>query len=111
MIRNLKKLRIEAGISQQQLAGVLGVSQQSVNKYENHNVEPEISILIAMADYFGTTVDYLVGRISDKTEDALQHDVLALTETEVGLIKRYRVLSREEKLCVTTLIETYEKLK
>lgn len=64
MIQNLRKLRISKGLSQQQLADVMGISQQSINKYENHNVEPDISALIKIADYFETTIDYLVGHDS-----------------------------------------------
>ncbi|MBR6940533.1 MAG: helix-turn-helix transcriptional regulator, partial [Clostridia bacterium] len=60
---NLKKLRTEFKISQQQLADAIGVSQQSVNKYENQDVEPDISVLIKIADYFSVSVDYLIGRI------------------------------------------------
>lgn len=59
MVKNLKKLRAEYGISQQQLADVIGVSQQSINKFENHNVEPDIETLGAMADYFNVSIDYL----------------------------------------------------
>ena len=61
MLENLKKLREEAGVSQKNLAEVIGVSQQSINKYENHNIEPDIGTLIRIADYFSTSVDYLIG--------------------------------------------------
>lgn len=61
MVERLKELRTEFNISQQQLANVIGVSQQSINKYENHNVEPDIETLKAMADYFNVSIDYLVG--------------------------------------------------
>ena len=37
MVKNLKFLRTNKGLSQQQLAEVIGTSQQSINKYENHN--------------------------------------------------------------------------
>ena len=47
MVKNLKYLRTRYGISQQQLAEIAGVSQQSVNKYENHNIEPDIRTLTA----------------------------------------------------------------
>ena len=57
MIKNLKKLRTEKGVSQQQLASVIGISQQSVNKYENHNIEPDIFTLCALADYFDPSID------------------------------------------------------
>ena len=59
MIRNLKKLRTEKGVSQRQLCEAIGVSQQSINKYENYEIEPDIRTLIMMAQYFDTSVDYL----------------------------------------------------
>ena len=61
MLENLKKLRAELKTSQAVLAEAIGVTQQSINKYENHNVEPDIESLQRMADYFGTTIDYIVG--------------------------------------------------
>lgn len=59
MIRNLKKLRTEKGVSQRQLGEAIGVSQQSINKYENYEIETDIRTLIMMAQYFDTSVDYL----------------------------------------------------
>ena len=59
MLPNLKLLRKEYGISQQRLAEAIGVSQPSINTYENHNIEPGISVLMRMADYFNTSIDFL----------------------------------------------------
>lgn len=109
MVKNLRKLRISRGISQQQLADVMGTSQQSVNKYENHNVEPDISSLIKLADYFETSVDYLIGHIfsSDqhKTED------IEPTSKELALIQDYRRLSKDEQNSVQLIIKNYLKNK
>lgn len=74
-MENLKKLRIEHKISQKQLADVIGVSQQSINKYENHNVEPDISTLKSLANYFNTSIDYLVG-YSDKNTSDINSELL-----------------------------------
>ena len=49
MLPNLKLLRKEYGISQQVLADMMGVSQQSINQYENHSIEPDIALLTQMA--------------------------------------------------------------
>ena len=62
MLENLKLLRSTAGISQKTLADSIGVSQQSINKYENHNIEPDIATLSSIADYFHVSIDFLVGR-------------------------------------------------
>lgn len=60
MLYHLKKLRMERNITQKMLADAIGVSQQSINKYENHNIEPDIETLVRLANYFDTSVDYLV---------------------------------------------------
>lgn len=78
MVANLKKLRNEYNVSQQQLADVIGVSQQSINKYENHNIEPDIDTLKKMADFFNTSIDYLVGYETNKTEFNHTQELLRL---------------------------------
>lgn len=104
MVKNLKKLRIEAGISQQQLADVIGVSQQSINKYENHSIEPDISIIIAIAEYFNTSVDYLVGN----TDIIRKYEVLYtfdLNEKEKDLIEKYRKASEKDRQIVDFVLK------
>lgn len=78
MIANLKKLRNEFNISQQQLADVIGVSQQSINKYENHNIEPDIETLKTMAKFFNTSIDYLVGYKESETKFDNTQELLRL---------------------------------
>lgn len=107
MVKNLRKLRINKGISQQQLADVMGISQQSINKYENHNVEPDISALIKLADYFETSVDYLVGHVPP-SEDGIAVDVEP-TKEEAELIRNYRRLSKEEKESIQFVLKNYLK--
>ncbi len=87
MVKNLKKLRAEYGISQQQLADVIGVSRQSINKYENHNVEPDIETLGAMADYFNVSIDYLVGHDNARSSD---------TDT-AALLRIFNLMSPKQK--------------
>ena len=99
MVKNLKSLRTQAGISQQTLATAIGISQQSVNKYENHSIEPDIATLIAMADYFETTVDYLIGRTNESDNNVR---LSGTTNLEV----RYRRLNERERMCVDTVLNT-----
>ena len=83
------------GISQQALAEALGISQQSVNRYENHKVEPDIDTLIKMADYFGVTVDYLIGR----TESNTLHELYSSS-----IIQKYHSLGKKERDCADAVI-------
>ena len=107
MIANLKNLRNSKGISQQQLADVILVSQQSVNKYENHGVEPDIETLIRIADYFNVSLDYMVGRtdIKEMVEKTKMSD---LSDKETLLIKLFRTLTEKQQDCVISLIDSYE---
>ena len=57
---NLRILRIQMGISQDGLAARLGVSRQSVSKWETGTATPELDKLTAMAGLFGVTLDELV---------------------------------------------------
>ena len=59
---NLYKLRNEKGVTQKELASVLGVTIRTITNYENSSREPNIATLIALADYFDVSLDYLVGR-------------------------------------------------
>lgn len=56
----LLDLRRRAGLSQEQLADQLGVTRQSVSKWESGTAAPELSKLVALSDLFSVSVDYLV---------------------------------------------------
>lgn len=58
----LKELRKKKQISQQKLAIDLNVSQAAISKYEQGLAEPDIRMLKEMSEYFGVSIDYLVGR-------------------------------------------------
>ena len=58
----LKDLRIEKGIGQVYLAKSIGVSKGVISMWENGLREPTMSSLIFLADFFGVSIDFLVGR-------------------------------------------------
>lgn len=98
MLENLRKLRTEAGVTQKQLADAISVSQQSINKYENHNIEPDIRTMILIADFFHTSVDYLIGHGVQSSE---------LSAEEHHMLDEYRRLSRSQQQCVRTVMKSY----
>lgn len=102
VLPNLKLLRKKAGVSQQTLAEAIGVSQQSVNQYENHNIEPDITALSRIADYFHVSIDFIVGREAGKALDTLMY----VKNDEAALIDRFRALTPAEQRCVQTVIDT-----
>lgn len=63
----LKELRRESNKSLKQLSEETGISFRTIQSYELQDRTPAvIDILIALADYFDVTLDYLVGRSDDK---------------------------------------------
>ena len=58
----LKELRSKKGISQLKLALDLGMNQNSISRYENLERGADYNTLIKFANYFGVSIDYLLGR-------------------------------------------------
>lgn len=58
--QRLTKLRMDKKISQEELADLLDVSRQSISKWENDKVYPELSRLLMMSEYFDISLDYLM---------------------------------------------------
>ncbi len=54
------KLRKDKGLSQEAFAEALGVSRQSVSKWESGDVLPDSDKIILMSELFGVTTDYLL---------------------------------------------------
>ena len=106
MLENLKELRKATKTTQNELAEAIGVSQQSINKYENHNVEPDIESLRRMADYFGTTIDYIVGHseLRYKVEDIQNY---ALNDDEAEFIAAYRQLTPSQREAVIGVMRAF----
>ena len=105
MLPNLKKLRLEYGLSQQKLADILHVTQPAIYKYENMNIEPEIAILKQMAAYFDTSIDYIVGNttIRRRIEPTREE---RLNASEQRLVAGYRDLRANERTLVDLTVQT-----
>ncbi|WP_243107433.1 MULTISPECIES: helix-turn-helix domain-containing protein [Anaerotruncus] len=60
-----KKIRVEKNLTQKQVADGIGVAEQAYQRYEYGKTVPSALVLIALADYFDVSLDYLVGRSDD----------------------------------------------
>ena len=65
--KRLKELRKSRGITQLKLAIDLGMNQNSISRYESGEREADYRTLIAFADYFNVSVDYLLERTNNPT--------------------------------------------
>lgn len=96
---NLKHLRKENGITQEKLADVLGVSSQSVSRWELSICYPDLEMLPSIANYFGVTVDSLLSndidskerdrKIFEETIDTLSDDTTDCIDFVMEYCRRY----------------------
>ena len=66
MYRRIRELREDRDLTQKEIALVLGMSQTGYSKYETGENDIPTQILIKLADYYGTSVDYLLGRTDQR---------------------------------------------
>lgn len=96
MLKNLKNLRKELGISQMQIADKLHISQQTYSDYENCKTEPTSETLIQIADFFEVTVDELLGRETQK--NLLAYDNHEITDKQtLDIMKLFKVMNELQK--------------
>ena len=65
LAQRLKELRLKHNLTQEQAADAMDLSLSAHNRYEYGKREPTASVLIRMADLYGVTIDYLVGRTDE----------------------------------------------
>lgn len=93
----IQELRKKHRMQQSELAEKIGVTNKSISSYETGRCEPTIDSLCKLADFFGTTVDYLLGR--DKTDTDINAEIkivertISLPKDEQELLDYYRSCS------------------
>ena len=64
-MNNLKKLRLQHNMTQLDLQMKTGIDQALISKYESGDRLPTVENLLALADFFETTMDFLMGRTNN----------------------------------------------
>lgn len=68
---NIRRLRRERGMTQEQLSGLLNVSCAAVSKWESHDTYPDITLLIPIARIFDVSLDELMDYDTARTDDEI----------------------------------------
>ncbi len=107
--QNLKMLRKQKGVTQQRLADILCVDKTSISKWENGFNYPNQNIQMMIADYFGVSVDYLLGRDAPTDNTITAERLRALGIDTDGLDN----LSDEQlsviRTTLTALLDSFKK--
>ncbi|MBQ7327335.1 MAG: helix-turn-helix transcriptional regulator [Clostridia bacterium] len=94
-MKNLKKLRLERNLTQEDVSKIINKSAVAYGYYESGRSEPPIDLLLKLADFFGCSVDYLIGH---QTKELLHLD--SFTPMQQSLVKMVKQLSPDQTLQV-----------
>ena len=101
----LCELREEIGLTQKQLASKLHMAPTTISSYETSKILPPPDKLIALADYFGVTTDYLLGRSPYNINTSILHEKLYEDMTIGDFVEDFKLLSAKQKQAAATVID------
>lgn len=113
---NLRKLRIDRDLTQQQLADLLNINRVTYTQYENNKREPDNITLCRLADFFKVTTDDLLGHKLSKgqilSNDDTDSDVAQLLKDNgIAKLKLAKDITLEELKIGIELVKTLKKQK
>ena len=91
-MKNLRTLRKASGLTQVALCEKLNIAQATLWGYETGVHEPDMETILKIADYFGVSIDYLLGR-SD-----INGGVAVLPENEQQLLALFRSMTPAQQV-------------
>lgn len=89
-MNRLRELRKEKGLTTTELGEIIGCSNPTITNYERGYRKPDPETLLKLADYFGVSVDYLLGRDEAPGVQMKSAAPNELTATEQELLSIYR---------------------
>lgn len=105
-MNNLKQLRKNEHLTQQKMADLCGITLRSYQNYENGLREMSYSSLIKLADFFGCSVDYLIGHqtndlvylsgLSDMQKEMIE-EVKQMSDDDLYILKGVLLRLKQEK--------------
>lgn len=102
------------GLSQEQLAYKLGVSQKSISKYECGERRPSYEVLLAMSSLFNVSIDYLLGNTNfeiNKTNNVDMFNDTIISSEEKIILNLYRSLDKDYKDIILGELKKWVKLQ
>ncbi|MCI6573325.1 MAG: helix-turn-helix domain-containing protein [Firmicutes bacterium] len=98
-MKHLKEIRLQNNLTQKELSEQTKIIRQNISRYENGEVEPNISTLIKLADYFNVSVDYLIGHRQNN-----KIDISGLSDIQQNIIKMTTELDETNAIRVESYI-------
>lgn len=93
----LKKLRTENNLSQEKLGEKLGLSRQSISKWEQGNAVPDIENIMKLAKLYNVSVDSILNGEEDKKEEISTQETARLVQSETDVATKNEEQNETEK--------------
>lgn len=103
----LKRLRTKKGLTSEELCSKIGIKGGSYRNYERNDRKPDYDTLVKLADFYGVTTDYLLGRpTAQPPTDALERlfSEKSFSALEEELLRKYMELPHEARQAVVRFI-------
>lgn len=103
----LKRLRTKKGLTSEELCSKIGIKGGSYRNYERNDRKPDYDTLVKLADFYGVTTDYLLGRpTAPPPTDALERlfTEKSFSALEEELLRKYMELPHEARQAVVRFI-------
>lgn len=108
---HLKELRQSRNLTQKQLAEAIHASERGIQNYEMGIRKPTYEMLIALADYFNVSIDYLVGRAgAPKMDITVSLDVKIYKQLRLIAIQEKHSTEAQASQCLTEYVKNYLKV-
>ena len=105
----LKELRDEKNLTQEDIAQAINTSRPNISRWEKELNEPAASQIVKLADFFGCSTDYLLGRSDDLGVISIANEKSpSLSKDELELIEEYRTLAPYLQEMLKATIRTWK---
>ena len=106
-METLKKIRNKKGLTQAEVAAKLGITYQAYAHYETGRRQPDPEMLLKMANLFGVSTDYLLGRDETPTLNIPK----TLTDTQIAFAEGLKDLDDEELQQIADFVDFLKNRK
>ncbi|MCL2054449.1 MAG: helix-turn-helix domain-containing protein [Oscillospiraceae bacterium] len=95
--KKLRELRLSKDLKQEDMAKLLNITRSAYSAYEIGKRQMNHESIVNLADFFGVTTDYILGRS--------EQPPFLFTESEKELLIKYRSLSKDKRQTISALID------
>ena len=104
----IAELRQDRGLTQKELGDILCVSSGTISNYENGVHLPDVDKVIALANYFHVTTDYLLGRTSSNLPVELLQQAITNEKTLCDVMASFAKLPANRQAALSLIISDME---